>query len=32
MTTSSISLLDRWQVVHAAIMDGPNAELQEWID
>lgn len=29
MTTT---LQERYEAVHAAILEGPNAELQEWID
>lgn len=27
-----MTLEERYEVVHAAIMAGPNAELQDWID
>lgn len=27
-----MTLKERHEAVHAAIMDGPNAQLQEWID
>ena len=32
MTTSLTSLDDRYNAVHDAILAGPNAELQGWID
>jgi hypothetical protein len=32
MTAATLSLKERYESVHAAILDGPSAELQELID
>lgn len=32
MTTTESSLQDRYEAVHAAILAGPNAQLQGWVD
>lgn len=32
MTAVAMTLEERYEAVHQAILDGPNAELQEWID
>lgn len=32
MSTTTATLQERYEAVHAAILDGPNAQLQEWVD
>ena len=32
MITTERTLEERYEAVHEAIMDGPNAELQRWVD
>lgn len=32
MTTTERTLTDRYEAVHAAILAGPNAQLQQWVD
>lgn len=32
MTTIERTLEERYESIHQAILDGPNRELQEWVD